>query len=597
MLALASVLGLAVWVDCLRASYGQPVHLILLGLAAGVCLLPPMRSRIQSAAERLRHPRASTAWLTALAVAVFSVFFLYFGAVVQETWFVPRVVDESSYLIQMRMLATGRLWVEAYPPEIRPFFDSFNILVAPVYGSMYFPGTSLLYVPAIWLGLPYWLLPLLVSGACVGLLYRLTTELVGGIYGFVAAVMLLGLTKFRCLSVMLFSQTPMLLFALLMMLLYMQWRKRRKWRWALATGVLAGWAGITRPADALCYAIPIGVAMMLDLAAANASFGTYAKQAVALLLGGLPFLALQGFQNHGMTGQWWEFPEARYADETYPAPMLGFHRIDPAKVPKPPLLQKRVLNEQMVVSLYERHTPSKLFQTWWTDRLAALLSFGLPHPFFAVLLPIGVAATLPFRANGERRVRITLLVSVLFFVGFYAFYVFFIPHYMIVVAPGLILLSIFGVERLTCKYTPTLCQAVPAFAMIALSCGSFPCINPTVRDPEIFGPGYFHGELPVIAVDLAELESQLQAADRKALVLFRYTPQSSAPDEEPVYNTSVIFPHDSRVIRAHDLGPQNVALFRYFLSVRNEPNREVYLYDRATLGLQKLGTVHQLAGH
>jgi len=65
--------------------------------------------------------------------------------------------------------------------ELADFFDTFHILVRPVYASIYFPGTALLYVASIWLNLPPWVMPLLAAGASVALLYRVISELVDGV--------------------------------------------------------------------------------------------------------------------------------------------------------------------------------------------------------------------------------------------------------------------------------------------------------------------------------------------------------------------------------------------------------------------------------
>ena len=51
-----------------------------------------------------------------------------------------RIHDEHSYKIQAEMLARGRLWSAAYPPDISPFFDTFHFIVDRVYASIYFPG-------------------------------------------------------------------------------------------------------------------------------------------------------------------------------------------------------------------------------------------------------------------------------------------------------------------------------------------------------------------------------------------------------------------------------------------------------------------------
>jgi 4-amino-4-deoxy-L-arabinose transferase-like glycosyltransferase len=91
------------------------------------------------------------------------------------------------------------------------------------------------------------------------------TELIDGVAGLLAAVMLASLSFFRMYSVLVTSHEPMLLLGLLLVWAWLRWRRHQHWRWALAMGVFAGWGAITRPADAVCFALPVGLAMLLDL--------------------------------------------------------------------------------------------------------------------------------------------------------------------------------------------------------------------------------------------------------------------------------------------------------------------------------------------
>jgi hypothetical protein len=594
-------LGLVLWIWPMQAQFGGLQHALLAAVVLACCCIPALARRINLLFLRIRDLDSTTAWRTAAIISVAASIYLFATAWWQGTDLVPKVVDESSYLIQIRMLASGRLWMGPHPPEIRPFFEAFNLLVEPKYGSMYFPGTALLYVPTAWLGLPFWTMPLAASAACVGLFYRLVYELIDGVYAAVAVIALLGLTKFRALSLMLFSQTPMLLFGLLLMLAYLRWRRGPSWRWAAVIGGLAGWAGITRPADALCYALPIGLAMLLDLRRPprddDAKNRASLPRRVAAMLGALvfaaaPFLGLQVVQNIGMTGHWWEFPEARYADETYPAPMLGFHNYDAAALRRPSLVQKRELNERMVAYLYEAHQPSQIVPVWWRVRLPETLQFSLPHPFFAVFLPVGILAL------RDRRRRVLAAVP-LCFIAFYVFYVFYIPHYLVVMAPAMIVLALLGFRaagEAVGRINPKLAGSAGAAAILlpaALALGSFPELDRHVHDEDLFGPQFFHDESPAADAQLAQLSSEL-GPEGKALVLFRYDPNRNVPDEELVYNTDVAWPDDATIIRAHDRGPANPVLFRYYAQVRHEPNRQVYLYDRPTRKLNYIGTVGAL---
>ena len=83
-----------------------------------------------------------------------------------------------------------------------------------------------------------------------------------------------------------------------------------------------------------------------------------------------------------------------------------------------------------------------------------------------------------------------------------------------------------------------------------------------------------------------------QMVERPAVILFRYTPGANII-EEPVYNTSVAWPDDAPVVRAHDLGPRNSEIYRYY--AERQPERMFYLFERATGTLTPLGRARDLA--
>src|SRR5262249_44793906 len=159
------------------------------------------------------------------------------------------------YALQIRMLSHGRLWMPKHP--LADFFDSFQVIVDPVYASMYFPGASFFYVPAAWMSVPYWAISSLISGACGALLYLIMTDLIDGLAGALATLMLLGVSKFRELSILVVGHPAIVLLALLMIYSWLRWRHSRSIGWMIALGAFSGWAAITRPLDALIVALPI----------------------------------------------------------------------------------------------------------------------------------------------------------------------------------------------------------------------------------------------------------------------------------------------------------------------------------------------------
>ena len=53
------------------------------------------------------------------------------------------------------------------------------------------------------------------------------------------------------------------------------------------------------------------------------------------------------------------------------------------------------------------------------------------------------------------------------------------------------------------------------------------------------------------------------------------------------------WPDDATVIHAHDLGPRNIEIYRYYAA--RQPERAFYLYDRGNDTITYLGTARELA--
>ena len=96
------------------------------------------------------------------------------------------------------------------------------------------------------------------------------------------------------------SQPVLVLMGLLMFWSYLKWRREHRLKWAAAIGAFAGWAAITRPVDALCFAIPLGVAMLLELRRRR-TLRDAAATAIVTCAFASPFLALQIVENVGVT--------------------------------------------------------------------------------------------------------------------------------------------------------------------------------------------------------------------------------------------------------------------------------------------------------
>ena len=207
---------------------GQRILLTMVSLAVAgvVAAVPVSRAWMSRLLDWLRTPTPRARRITAAIIFVLSISYIFLTALQQDRDLIPKFHDEHMHLLQMRMLAHGRLWMPPLPAQIADFFESFHIFVKPVYASIYFPGAALMYLPAIWFDLPYWLAPLIVAGACCALIYLVVSELLDGVSGILAAILLLSLQWFRYLAMMVMSHSVMLLLGLAIV-----------WSWLrLATG-------------------------------------------------------------------------------------------------------------------------------------------------------------------------------------------------------------------------------------------------------------------------------------------------------------------------------------------------------------------------
>ncbi len=211
-------------------AFGRPVlywqrQFLFAAVALLLSAIPPARDALLAAMSRCNDlsPRARRG--IAVLISILASIYLFATAVYQERDFFPRFHDEQSYMLQIRMLSHGRLWMPQHP--LADFFESTHILVKPVYASMCFPGCALMNLPGAWLHLPYWVLPIIFSGCAVGLLFHVTSELAGTVAGLLAALLLLALPVFRQLSLMVMSHTNMLLLGLAIIYAWLHWRQSK----------------------------------------------------------------------------------------------------------------------------------------------------------------------------------------------------------------------------------------------------------------------------------------------------------------------------------------------------------------------------------
>lgn len=578
------VLCILLWRDFGLASQVPGVtQAIVAGIVALLVSIPGVAASLNSRLDRLRHPTPVQRRVATCAIFAAAAFYLAATAWFHARDLFPRLHDEQSYLLQARMLAHARLWEPSHP--LADFFESFHILVRPVYASIYFPGTALLNVPAIWLGLPSWIVPVLLAGAVLGLTYRVTTELLDGVAGLVAAMLVIAVPMFRITSTLVMAQMPAAFFGLLLIWCWLRWRRKMLPRWALLAGAIAGWAAITRPVDALAFALPIAVAMVWTLCRQRGGSSRprhILPTVIAGILGAIPFLALQAYFNVSVTGSVFETPYVAYLKINQPGTVFGESTAlrpdgQPVLAPETSLPQKRDYYRQMLVMEAVDHQEGRI--TWFWERCKRTLEAALASPLLLLLLP---AAFL-----GLRDMRWTVFVPVLLFFALYLLNPFYLPHYSVPLIAPMAFASVLGAHVLLHSIRSSR-FARPASAILQVSLLAIALVAlPELRLGDSSGPTDELFPTPL----LDTVEQTLRGIETPAVVFFRYGKTASV-HEEPVYNSDVVSPDDGPIIRAHDLGPQrDLELIRYY--AERQPARRFYLFDRETGKLTELGSASE----
>ncbi len=591
------LLGVECWLVLGAGDYGPPrkSRILLACLIAG--LIPPINRAFNRLYIAIAHPSPRTRRLICLAIWIASTFFLYSSQRCQKITFHPKWEDEFSYLIQMRMLAHGHFWMPPIP--LPRYFETFYMFVIPVYASMYFPGAAMMFVPALWLGLPYYFGPLAVSGLCAVMIYLVFTEILDGVCALLAVLILLCLpcapitaSMFRMLSIMPMAQTPALLLGLLMTWGVLRWRRKRNWKWLVLVGAAAGWSAITRPADGLCFAVVLAVVMIWDSLELRKKTREPGSQLfpilAAIIIPVIPFLLLQLTLNHHITGHLLTTPFGKYNDANYPG-VFGFHTgLAPQHVSDLP--ERQLFYEANAKSVIEQHQLINFVSVGLRSQIQMIRNVAVPDPFFWVILPISLLAMW----NRRYWAVWGMLPVFVLLISAYAFS-WVLPHYYLMVFPAFILLCLLPVRFLADLFPARaamirtmMCPAIAGLALMGA-----PQLNRLVYD-QYFKPI----ELPQIDADISK------NVTAPAVVLFHFNPGRSNPSEEPVFNSDVAWPDDAPIIRAHDLNPsvsdvakpgdQDRPLYQYYAHIA--PDRIFYLYNRGAQDhrLTPLGTATQL---
>jgi hypothetical protein len=393
---------------------------------------------------------------------------------------------------------------------------------------------------------------------------------------------------------MLLSQIPTLLLGLMMTWAVLNWRRKKKGRWLVLLGAAAGWAAITRPADAFCFALVLASVMAADLWGSRPSI--WLKTAAWVIAAAAPFLAIQLIFSRNVTGHWLTTPFAYYTDINYPG-AIGFHQgLSPPHVSNVP--EKQLFYEIYAKGAIEKHQLRNVAVAM-KDEWDLVGRLAIPDPFFWLTMPLAILAIWDRR----RWAVWGVLPANLAVLATYAFGAMF-PHYVVVVMPATILLCLLPIRFLTDTFPrrAAMIRTMTGAAMIGVSLANLPQFDRVLHDQYFETP-----ELERIDTDLA------RGVSPPAVVLFHFNRDAiiggkkvtDNPSVEPVFNASVAWPDDAPIIRAHDLnadvsaigklGDRDRPLYEYYWRI--DPKRVFYLYDRGGENerLIRLGTAAEMA--
>lgn len=527
--------------------------------------------------ERVREPSVRGRRITAAVVGLLGGGHVIFSNVYLGRSLLPYWHDDQMHAVQARMMAEGHFLLPAHP--MADFFETFHVFVKPVYAGIHFLGTTLLNAPGLKAGFPTWVVPILLASLAVALTYRVVTELIDGLSGLVAALLLVSLDFFRFIAPRILSHGTMLTLGLLLVWMFLRWRRRPGYGWSVAFGLTAGLTLITRPLDAAAYLAPLGLAMLFTRSGPTTSVRL--RHALVAAVCTLPFAGVQLYFDKQVTGRWLYSPYQLYNDLNYPGINFDARRqlVGQEQIPDTPstLPQKRAYYNDFLLTFVRGVRASSLPKHIIDDRLMWTLRHGTPDALLYFLIPIGLLGL-------RTAARIAFVAIPFVYMAVYVPHYFYLAHYATIIAPSLSVLVLLGVRELATAW-PGRSRRIEFAGLMTVTIAalsSMPPFSTMVADDA--GP-----EMPDAAYANERLPSLVR---RPALVLFHYDPGVTFHDE-PVYNFERAWPDDESIVRAQDLGPRNPELFRYY--ARSQPDRTVYLFDRRQRRLIELGNVKKLA--
>ncbi len=193
----------------------------------------------------------------------------------------PNSGDEYAYVLQAMTYAQGRLSVAA-PPLPEAFQLSQFVVKDGIWISQYEPGWAMVLTPAVWLGLPLWVVNPVVGVALLVAVFALARQQVT-LQASWMAVIAIGCSAFFILNAAShFSHVATALWGVLFSLFGLRYLQTGDARAAVIASVFVGLVGVTRAFNAVIFLVPFIVALLLSK---NRRTGLF-----WLAIGGAPFL-------------------------------------------------------------------------------------------------------------------------------------------------------------------------------------------------------------------------------------------------------------------------------------------------------------------
>lgn len=164
--------------------------------------------------------------------------------------------DENAYVFMARIFASGRLYLESMPAEVRPFFDNQFIINDGKWYGIYFPGHPLVLALGALVGAERWI-PAVVAVLTVLMGVLVAQRIFGPRTAMIAAI-LFPVTVYLVLpSATLLAHST----AALALLFFVYGAVRigeapESMRWWIVAAIGLAWAGLTRPLGPAAFAVP-----------------------------------------------------------------------------------------------------------------------------------------------------------------------------------------------------------------------------------------------------------------------------------------------------------------------------------------------------